>query len=347
MVNNRIFWACQAVGLSPKDSVSFTAAHGVQSVGITTTFNLEEAFEVGQLEIYSNIENVPDVEVTLEKVLDGYPLLYHLATRGAPSNTLNGRSNQRCNVALNIYGDIQDSASGTPQAEVIMSGMYVSSLSYKFPVEGNSTESMTLVGNNKEWRSSNYLMSGTLFDNTDTPMATTSGWGGIQRRQNVVFDVTSISNPNGTLLPGGTSGIPGISSSGTNNKTAGVFGAHIQGITISADFGREALYELGRRTPYYRLLNFPTEVTCEIEVYCLNGDQISGTEEGVNGDGTNLSAKTIFVKTQDGMTVNLGSNNKLQSVNYGGGDAGGGNATCTYSYRTFNSLTVLHPLDPG
>ena len=81
--NNRIFYACQLVGLSEMGTVptdlhsKSTAAHGVQSVGITTNFNLEQAFELGQIQIYENIEGLPDVEVTLEKVLDGYPLLYH------------------------------------------------------------------------------------------------------------------------------------------------------------------------------------------------------------------------------------------------------------------------------
>ncbi len=58
--NNRIYWACEGVGISPQDSVSFTGVHGLQSVGITTTFNLEQVFEIGQLSIYENIEDIPD-----------------------------------------------------------------------------------------------------------------------------------------------------------------------------------------------------------------------------------------------------------------------------------------------
>ena len=41
----------------------------------------------------------------------------------------------------------------------------------------------------------------------------------------------------------------------------------------------------------------------------------------------------------------LGNKNKLSSVTYGGGDAGGGNATVTYSYSTFNDFTVVHWAD--
>ena len=40
------------------------------------------------------------------------------------------------------------------------------------------------------------------------------------------------------------------------------------------------------------------------------------------------------------VVINLGTKNKLSSVSYSGGDTGGGNATCTYSYSTFNDLKV-------
>ena len=79
---NRIYFANQQVAFKPDGSTSWNVAHGVQSVAVTTTFNLEQAFEIGQLSIYENIEGTPDVEVTLEKVLDGYPLIYHMATVG-------------------------------------------------------------------------------------------------------------------------------------------------------------------------------------------------------------------------------------------------------------------------
>jgi hypothetical protein len=46
-------------------------ARGAQSVGMTTTFNFEQVFELGQLEIYEFIEAEPEIEVTVEKVLDG------------------------------------------------------------------------------------------------------------------------------------------------------------------------------------------------------------------------------------------------------------------------------------
>src|SRR5688500_10124111 len=171
MANKRVFFACYAVGVAGDGSTTYTPIHGLQSVGITTTFNLEQVFEIGQLNIYENIEGIPDIEVTLEKVLDGYPPIYTLATKQGTSATLTGRSTARCAIAMSIFGDTSDSASGTPLREVNMSGLYVSALNYNFPVDGNCTESVTLVGNHKVWKSSSFTFTGQLFTNNDEPLA--------------------------------------------------------------------------------------------------------------------------------------------------------------------------------
>ena len=77
MANNRIFYASQAVILTPLTSSGATwssglhlAPKGLQSVGITTNFALEQVFQLGQLELYDNIEDVPEVQVTLNKFID-------------------------------------------------------------------------------------------------------------------------------------------------------------------------------------------------------------------------------------------------------------------------------------
>lgn len=152
---NRIYFANQQVAFKrdgkPGGVQGWIAAHGVQSAAVTTTFNLEQAFELGQLAIYENIEGVPDIEVSLSKVLDGYPLLYHLATNDdgtvVTSPSLAGRSNAKCIVGLGIWPDTDDAAgdssiNGIQQMEA--SGMFASSLSYNFPLEDNFTEDVTV-----------------------------------------------------------------------------------------------------------------------------------------------------------------------------------------------------------
>ena len=83
--NQRIFYACQAVAITGRGTLPTTAAvvKGLQSVGMSSTFTLDQVFEMGQIEIYENIEEVADIEVTLEKVIDGEKLIFDLASNGA------------------------------------------------------------------------------------------------------------------------------------------------------------------------------------------------------------------------------------------------------------------------
>ena len=385
---NRIYFANQQVAFREnKDggSEAWVAAHGVQSVAVTTTFNLEQAFELGQLSIYENIEGVPDVEVTLSKVLDGYPLLYCLATKmnisvadgGAPltSPTLAGRSNAKCNVAVGIWPDTDDQASGVPSSQMEMSGMCVSSIGYNFPLEDNFSEDITLVGNDKAWANLDQageaigcanptwaLKTATgIFGGNDAPIGT----GGINRRENLAFAASPYLLNDAGAAAGGVSAlgrvdytrlpteIPGVDESGWMNPRSGSNVVHLSSITVSTDLGREELFELGTRQPYARVVTFPIEVTCDIEMISLSGDMVNAFADGCGSDDActgivdNLSDQTIRVASCEGTRVYLGTKNKLASVNYGGGDAGGGNVTVTYSYTNFNDCTVMHPLDPS
>ena len=354
--NDRIFYACQGVGIQSHGKASNSTAagdvqtsemiHGLQSVGVTTNFSLEQAFELGQIEIYENIEGTPDVEVTLEKVLDGDTLIYHLASTGvhgsAQGSGLVNRSKQRCDVRLGIFPDGVNNlkgASQNAQTEVYMSGMYISSISYSLNSDGSSTESVTLVGNNKKWfDNANGRMkaaSVTNFSGTDTPAGlgtASSPSGGVTQKEDVMIS--------GSIFP---VSIFGISGSGYGN---GVDKIHAQSVSVSTDFSREDIFELGKKTPYARPAAFPIEVTCDIEVISVSGDFVAATEAGdydlyaTTASGNNTPEECIFFYTRNGLGLDLGSKNRLSSVSYGGGDAGGGNATSTYSYVNYNDLDI-------
>lgn len=341
MANKRIYYAVQQVQIAPIGTApnAYTDAHvvhGLQSVGVNTTFNLEQIFEIGQLAIYENIEGIPDIEATLEKVLDGYPLIYHLATPDALTGSLAGRSNEKCQLLLTIYDDTKDGASGTPITEVECSGMFISSLTYTFPVEGSATESATLVGNNKIWRTSPSGQ-GEFPTNDDSPI----GSGGVQRREDILFG----SGAQYCVLPPSVAGILNIGGgSGYNILVSGDYVAHLQNITVSVNLGRENLNELGRKGPYHRFVQFPVEVTTAIECYSILGDLVNALETQ-----DNLVNEAIIIRMREGTTIQLGNKNKLSNVTYGGGDAGtgGGNVTVTYNYITYNDFIVTHPEDPA
>jgi hypothetical protein len=326
--NKRIFYACQGVAITPfcETPTDVHAVFGVQSVGVTSNFTLDQAFEFGQVEIYENMEEVADVEVTIEKVIDGTALVYLMAARNARNGIASG-SNDRCDVYLAIFDDANDYISGkTPNSVMMASGMYVSSVSYTYPVDGTASESVTLVGNDKGWNSDHPAIGGAggliarlgtevfhSFDGNDVAPS------GVVRRTKI--------NLSGSTFP---TDIPDVG----DNK------GHIQNISVSADLGRENVMELGRFGPFHRYATFPFEVTCEFEVIAISGDLI-----GVSGDYENLSGHTVIIKDDAGTVLDLGTKNKLSSVSYTGGDTGGGNTTITYSYSTFNKLDVTGRID--
>jgi len=418
MANKRIFYAAKKAGMGPvgsaqvkgvndptdiaqADKGKFRQLHGLQSVGITTTFNLEQTFELGMLQIYENIEGIPDISVDIEKVLDGYCPAYVLATsingdgelsttdadNKATAATLIGRSKAQCDFALNIYKDTSEIAANVidnggsdgaawykdqPEISVMMSGMFVNSVSYTVGIDGYATESVSLVGQDKVFHATeiaNGVPAMALWSATDfitreeDPLAFTQGSGGVNRREDVLYvypgndtaggdrhtrgyrDVNGAVSGLGTVLP---RQIPGVSTSGTVERDNGSFKVHVQSITCSTDFGREDIFELGRRGRYHRFVPFPTEATCEITCISTSGDLINVTEEGFidPSNTSNIQNETIRLHLREGLLVDMGKKNKLSSVNVTGGDAGGGNEEITYSYQNFNDFTVFHPQDP-
>lgn len=357
--NNRIYFAIWDAGFSKVGLNTYIPVHGLQNLGITTNYNLDPVTEIGQSNLYQNLEQVPDVSIDMSKTIDGYPPLYCLATNGATDQTLTGRANTQTTVGISIFPDTLSSSSGNPLSQLTCSGMFISSIGYNFVTDGMFTENVTLLGTSKLWTTSGFTFTGAFLGNNDQPLSLTSGTGGVQRRQNMRFlpspyvnlpiDANSSSKPSPgatrcTILP---QDIPGISSSGTNDQAGGQFGAHIRNISVAVNLGREPLYELGRRFYYYRYVQFPVQVTTDIEVTAHNGDLLSITEAGVAGNGNNLSNRSIYLATDEGLFIDLGTQNKINTIGYGGGDAGGTNLTLTYNYVNWDAMGVYHLMDPS
>jgi hypothetical protein len=300
MPNNRIFYASHGVAVGV-DGGSATTVQGAQSVGITTNFNLEQAFQLGQLAIYDNMITDPTVEVTVSKVLDGELTIYELATGGG---SLVSTANTKSKVVVGVGSDTAEALTST--AAVTCTGIYISSLSYTFPVDGSFTEEVTFIGDNKS-------LSGSVSAPSDSGNM-------VARRQN---------------LQVGSSTLP-----------SEVASKNLSSITISTDLGRDAIYKLGQYAPYHRYVNFPIEITTEIAVTATTTDGVPLDITGIDCDPTGLppeQAISISVCADSGNathTFDLGSKNRLQSVNYTGGDTGGGNVEITYTYVTYNDLSI-------
>lgn len=370
-ISNRIAFYNHSVNIAPFGSSTYTMVHGAQSAGLNLSFSLNQIFELGQLSIYENVEDLPQVELSLEKVLDGYTPIYLLCTTAAANPTLAGRSSSRANVQMGLWRETDESATGSVPTlrQVLVSGAYVSSVQYSFPVDSPLSESVTLVANDLFWKNtSGAPASFPNFDTTflggDSPLAS-NGSGGVNQRENIIFNVTAtgvtelgvdtngvIRDWNCTVLP---RDIPGINGSGMNgNDSDGYPAAKIQSITVNVDFGREDILQLGVKGPFYRFLQVPTEVTTSIDVHNLSGSNVSASSFGVFAgapgvctDRYNLLDNTIRITTCEGLRLYLGKKNKLTSINDQGGDTGGGNRTTTYSYSNFNDFTVGHYNDPN
>jgi hypothetical protein len=343
--NNRIYYASQSVQLQPQNSdgsqvaISGYVPQGLQSVGMTTNFSLQPVFQLGQLELYDNLENVPEVEVTLNKVVDGTPPLYAMCMCG-PSGISNVNDtelvelvNNRVNFRLGIWPDTFSATTGTATHHVDCSGMYLSRFNFTLPIDGNATEEVTLVGNNKIWNTG-AAMTTSEFNPSSGNSPTAPG---IVRRYSVDFT--------NTVLPTGDAGIPIPADRDIKRP-------YVQNITISADLGREAIQEIGSMAPYFRYVRFPLEVKSEFQIIASDGDTIDASDFSQNA-GCGKSYRNVKDKqvklvlcagAGSGLTgtlgLDLGSKNKLTSVNYSGGDTGGGNATVTYSFQTYNKFKM-------
>jgi hypothetical protein len=345
--NNRVFYGSQVAQLKPATTGNnysrWYQPLGIQSVGFTSTFETEQAFQLGAIDIYAIAENVPNVEATMSKALDGTCPLYLMCMggqagvaganlNGFTDNEMNNKglgalANNTVNFRLGIYNDTASSVSGTTTDWVQCSGMYLSSFSYTFPVDGNATEEITLVGNNKKWRQNNASMGNMTAVQPTGEYAIAKM---LARRQYI--------NVNGSVMPTGSGGLPeGLASN---------IDLHLQNITINADLGRDQINELGSFAPYHRYATFPIEVTSEFEMIATEGDYVSANDflfqSGCGVRYTNINTFPIQLKvcgSGDGaLDIYLGSGNQLTSVNYTGGDTGGGNVSITYSFKNYNDF---------
>lgn len=340
--NKRVFYACEGFQLQPvlvvgntktPDSAGYKTPRGIQSVGMTTNFNLEKVFQLGQLSLYENIEGNPEIEVTVNKTLDGTRPLFLTCLSGShTTNTLSivqGQDNQ-VNMKFYIYPATNNIGSGVPDTILECTGMYANSFTYTFPTDGNATEEVGMVGNHKKWETGAVAVA--LYTSNS------SGDGEIARTivRRFKFDQANC------VFPTGSGGMRMVDDSGA---------PPLNNVTVSFDLGREPVYTLGTYEPYIRTVTFPVEISTEIETLATDGDFLNITEETYGCVDTQASRdarpknKPIkFVicgeKAEDKLTLDLGSRNKLSTVSYGGGEAGGGNLTISYSFVTDNTFTM-------
>ena len=195
----------------------------------------------------------------------------------------------------------------TSTSAVTMTGMFVTSVNYTMPVDGNFTEEVGFAGFSKQI-SGSVSASGMTSGNT------------VLRRQHFL----------------------------TGTLPTEVTGKNITNVTVSADLGRTNMFKLGQFAAFHKFVNFPLEVKCDIAVSATASDGVivSSADVDCTGNGSLPAEQQITIELCDSSTgnasytFNLGDKCRLASAAYSGGDTGGGNATITYSYVTYNTLTI-------
>ena len=335
MASNRVYYAVQRATLTRCNAAGVTAITGsdaettaypamassmIQSVGISSSLDYEQIFELGRLQIFQNVEGIPSVEITVERALAvnhrqasidaTYPegTMWHLA-----GNSTTAAAAQRFNLNMQTAAD---EGTLTPEGFVKCTGLYMSNYTLNFNLEGASTESATFVGNDIKWSTGSIaevagLASSAAIQSYIAHPDTNSG----------VLDRKTFT--------GGTIGIGGL-----------------QSATFSVSMDREDLLELGSKTPYFRAASFPVETTLEIEY--IAGKDANGTtiDESALNSGCDVGAGISsgdHIKAGN-RTFQFGSMNWTGS-SYSGGDAGGGNATISFNYQGFNFLEINENTD--
>lgn len=328
MPNKRIFYASHAVqivsdNVGAVDAVAGAVVQGAQSVSINTNFSLEQIFQLGRLPVYDFVNNDPEIELTLNKVLDGYPLIWNLAL-GEASVSLVGGANTTCNITLGVGRDIDDQVNNALVApdytDILMTGMFMNSVNYTFPTEGNLTEEVGFIGSHRTAIAvPNIITDGPEFGSPNTT---------VFRRQNVTTPAQGATWPTAVL------------------------GRRCSSISIAASLNREKMYALGAFQPFHRFVNFPLEITSTFETIAVDANadanlEIEIVDPTLCGGGLDRTKEEIVVKICDAQgdatyVFDLGSGNKLQSHSYSGGDTGGGNVNETFTFVTYNDLTVTY-----
>lgn len=378
--NDRITYSNQIIGIS-EPNVSGTKAtsprgprlhvlHGVQSVDINTKFNTQKVMEFGQSDPYEITEDIAEIELTVTKVLDGYPLIYTTATcsildsgflsLGLPnsrtSDTLLSRLNNECGVHLGIFSEYDDTINEKNAiTQSYMSGMKVSNIQYSLNNSEPATETVTFLGLHKEWDSGNIPV---LIDSGNThgfqywkerlpdePGGSKLKTGGVTRRENfdmkesiIPASIIKTFNPSLNML----NTIPEKG----NGQNSGIHNIHINSISINVSPSYEDLLELGNRLPFAKKLITPVNISCEIEILANSGDFVNVLSRGSRElaassrtSGNNTTYETINIALNNGYVFNLGNKNKLTSVNYTG-SVNGGNSTIIFAYENFNVFTI-------
>lgn len=303
MAASRVYFASQGIAINNQ------FVTGVQSIGISINYSLEQAFQMGILGIYDQIATDAEVSVTVTKNLDGGSLL------GAGD----------LKIASNNH-DMPLSTTGLAkggQTVTIITGALVNSETFNFPADGWSTQEVTYFADNKKIGPSNSGISG-------IQVPTSLG------RNTYRHHVAVIAG--GPFESGGN--ITNVTISTDYNLTPMFRLGQLKPHTRYTDYPVETTVEVtidntsvdGTVVDLDKIKCTGTAVTTEDFVIQVCSTVSGGTPDAAvydSGSGPQNNPVLYYFKVPK-VT--------LSSVTQDGGDTGGGNASTTYTYIGYDGV---------
>ena len=309
MANKRIFYALQQVLIGDGEATeTSTALKGVQSVGLSSTTNVESFSAFGSIAATTILQDL-DLEITIENGL-GSDWTNALGAAGYGSFDSAFFDTKRT-VTLEYLSDSTTSANVT---KLITLEAILTSYSIQMGTDGPATESIT-------------------FQNAGTSVFSAGVDGSALSAQANAKLCSVITRPRFTNFSY-TPYSDCCDSSTIGAKTA--FG-NLQSFSANFDVGSEKISVLGQSMPIHKFATFPAEVSAELEYHLDPTGGIGGLNSGAI---TGNSLNDVCYDLEIDMPGNKYEMDSMRQagMSRSGGDVGGGNVTISESYTGFNTF---------
>jgi hypothetical protein len=105
---------------------------------------------------------------------------------------------------------------------------------------------------------------------------------------------------------------------------------------LTLNLGRDPVFVLGQYKPLKRFVQFPIETTLELGYLLPDGGSSPADPPNCAAD---PAGNQTFAIGACGTSFSIGKA-KLSNIGYSGGDTGGGNVTVTYTYTSYNNVSI-------
>jgi len=309
-MSSRIFYALQQV------TVGSTVLSGVQSVGASSTTNIENFSRFGSTGATTILQDL-DLEITVENALgSGWANILTAASMSGASDA--GKS-------VTVKLEYQTSSGAT---KVVTLDAIISSYSMQMGVDGPATESVTFQNNGNA-----------VFTNGTDGTALGTPAGGVC----AVITRPSFSGFQGAYSDDHCEAAPTWTAYGASNLLS---------VSASMDIGTEKVNVLGQSLSFGKYVTFPIETSMEIEEHLdpengtygptqTSDDSMGGFMSGaIDASPNDKSLKDRVYHTLIKLPQNYYgmTGARLTGVSRSGGDVGGGQVSVSSSFSSVNDL---------